>query len=127
MNRSIYLLILLCLFVLSCNRPSEIKEDVWLISAPAKNEYCKIDFKGATIIPNGRIIRPLGITHQIAPHPYGLALSHDGQTAITSNSGTIPFSISILRQVTSSEIDIQQVPEGAKNDEGLLEAVFMGV
>lgn len=127
MNRSIYLLTLLCLFVLSCNRPSEIKEDVWLISAPAKNEYCKIDFKGATIIPNGRIIRPLGITHQIAPHPYGLALSHDGRTAITSNSGTIPFSISILRQVTSSEIDIQQVPEGAKNDEGLLEAVFMGV
>ena len=124
LNSLFLILFILCI---SCSQKVDTEETKWSIGAPAKNEYCNIDLSGNTIIPNGRIIRPMGTTHRIAPHPYGLALSHDGKIAITSNSGTVPFSISILRNVTDPNISIQQVPEGAKNDEGLLEAVFMGL
>ena len=32
----------------------------------------------------------------MAPHPYGLALSPDSETLVTVNSGTAPFSVSII-------------------------------
>ena len=97
------------------------------LSAPAGNRYCVIDPAGETIIPNGRIIRPLGKTVRIAPHPYGLTMSPDGNTVITANSGTNPFSISILQNIFSDNPVIHQIPEGTKTDEDLLSAVFMGL
>ena len=120
---------LLLLLLISCNQEVSNKTeyfDRWIISAPAGREYCEIDPDGRTIIPNGRIVRPMGRTTRIAPHPYGLALSPDGRTAVTANSGTGPFSISIVRNL-DGDLAVQQVPEGPDNDEGLLEAVFMGL
>ncbi len=99
----------------------------WQISAPAGNRFCTVNPSGETIIPNGRIIRPAGKTVRIAPHPYGLTLSPDGSTAITANSGTNPFSISILENVFSGNPTIRQIPEGVKTDDDLLSAVFMGL
>ena len=54
----------------------------WRISAPAESRYCVVNPAGETIIPNGRIIKPLGKTYRIAPHPYGMVMSHDGKTVI---------------------------------------------
>jgi DNA-binding beta-propeller fold protein YncE len=71
----------------------------WRIYAPAENRYCVFNPAGETIIPNGRIIKPLGKTYRIAPHPYGMAMSLDGKTKIAANSGTNPFSISILQDI----------------------------
>ena len=99
----------------------------WQISAPAGNRFCTVNPSGETIIPNGRIIRPAGKTVRIAPHPYGLTLSPDGSTAITANSGTNPFSISILENVLSGNPVIHQIPDGVKTDDDLLSAVFMGL
>ena len=65
----------------------------WVVQAPAGERYCQIDTAGETIIPNGRIVKPMGKTFRIAPHPFGLALSNDGRTAVTANSGNRPFSI----------------------------------
>ncbi len=58
--------------------------------------------------------------------PLVLTLSPDGQVAVTANSGIGPFSISILRDL-AGETSVQQIPEGAKNDENILESVFMGL
>ena len=102
-------------------------KDVWIASAPADMAYCRIDPDGQTILPNGRILTPAGTTVRIAPHPYGLVLSPDGQVAITANSGTRPFSISILTDLDQASPTVRQIPEGAENDEGLLSAVFMGL
>lgn len=99
----------------------------WHISAPAGDRYCEVNPNGETIIPNGRIIKPLGSTYRIAPHPYGLVLSPDGKTAITANSGTNPFSISILRNIFSTKPTISQIPNQPKTDDDLLGAVFMGL
>lgn len=97
------------------------------ISAPAGSEYAQINKNGATVLPNGRIVTPMGKQFTTAPHPYGLVLSPDGNVAVTANSGTNPFSITILKNILAQNPQIQQIPEGAKTDNGVLEACFMGL
>src|SRR5262245_50666933 len=93
----------------------------WRIEPPAGERYCQINPGAETIIPNGRVVKPMGSTVRIAPHPYGLALSPDGSVAVTANSGNRPFSITILENPTSGHPKVRQVPEGAMNDPNLLE------
>ena len=99
----------------------------WEISTPAGNEQTKINKNGKTVIPNGRYITPRGKQLTTAPHPYGLCLSPDGKVAVTANSGIKPFSITIINNVLEAQPTVKQVPEGAKNDEGILQACFMGL
>ena len=99
----------------------------YVISAPARDEYVIINKDGKTVIPNGRYVSPLGKTHKVAPHPFGLAISSDGNIAITANSGTNPISINILKNILSGNPEITQVPENPKGDKGILESAFMGL
>ncbi len=62
----------------------------------------------------------------MAPHPFGLAVSHDGTIAVTANSGINPLSISIIRNLTATP-EIIQIPPGYSTDKGVLESVFMGL
>jgi DNA-binding beta-propeller fold protein YncE len=121
--------IILWMFVLlsacSENRDAD-KGKRWIASSPASDQFCKIDRNGTTIIPNGRLLTPTGKQITVAPHPFGLTISPDGKTVVTANSGTGPFSISIIRDF-NSEPQISQIPEGTKPNEELLEAVFMGL
>jgi YVTN family beta-propeller protein len=119
------ILTLALLVTQSCNQKQIQKQ--WVATAPAGDRYTQINREGTTVIPNGRLLTPLGKQVTVAPHPFGLTLSADGQTAITSNSGTGPFSISIISDFDSETPLVRQIPEGAKGDEGLLEAVFMGL
>ena len=115
-----------CLFLLnSCSQQK--KTDPWIISAPAGDRFVTIDKTGETIIPNGRILTPVGKNIVVAPHPFGLTLSLDGNTAITANSGTSPLSITIIRNILSENPEVQQIPPGPKTDEGILASVFMGL
>ena len=79
------------------------------------------------MIPNGRILTPAGKSIVVAPHPYGLILSPDGNTAITANSGTGPLSITIIRNILSENPEVRQVPPGSSTDRGVLASVFMGL
>ena len=99
----------------------------WIISAPAGKLYTEINKNGNTVIPNGRFITPAGKSIIVAPHPYGLTLSNDGNVAVTANSGTDPLSITIIRRILSDNPDVQQVPPGAETDKGVLSSVFMGL
>lgn len=98
-----------------------------IITAPAGNRFTAIDRTGITVLPNGRLITPQGRCYTVAPHPYGLALSHDGNIAVTANSGIQPLAITILRNLNSGTPDIQQVPPGPATDRGILASVFMGL
>ena len=118
-----FIIIALVSAVLACTA----QKQEYVISAPAGNRYTQIDKKGETIIPNGRIITPLGKCYTVAPHPYGLAISNDGNIAVTANSGTSPLAITILRNLNSGNPDIQQVPPGPATDKGVLASVFMGL
>ncbi len=112
------------LILLGCTKSENEK---WLITSPAGNRYAKLDVSGESIDPFGRIIKPRGKTFRTAPHPYGLVLSKDGNIAVTANSGTGPFSVTIFKNILSDNPEIRQIPEGAQNDEDLLGAVFMGI
>ncbi len=111
--------------VVSCSQNNTTNP--WIITAPAGDRFVTIDKTGETIIPNGRIVAPAGKSIVVAPHPYGLTLSPDGNTAITANSGTGPLSITIIRNILSAKPEVQQVPPGPSTDKGVLASVFMGL
>ena len=48
------------------------------LHAPAVNEYARHDPKGVTILPDGRLLKPLGKHVPLAKWPHGLAMSADG-------------------------------------------------
>jgi YVTN family beta-propeller protein len=102
-------------------------QEQWVITAPAGSDYTQSDPNKKLINPLGRILTPQGKQITVAPHPYGLTISPDGKIAVTANSGTSPLSITIIRNILSEKPDIQQVPEGAKTDAGVIESVFMGL
>ncbi len=106
---------------------SSAQKQEYVITAPAGNKFTHIDKNGETVIPNGRIITPTGKCFTVAPHPYGLAISNDGNIAVTANSGIVPLSITILRNLNSGNPDIQQIPPGPATDKGVLASVFMGL
>jgi DNA-binding beta-propeller fold protein YncE len=97
------------------------------LRAPAVERPVKIDLSGQTILPNGRLITPLGNHVKVAPHPYGLALSPDGKTLVTANSGTHPFSASIITQLDSPKPQVVQIPPGFKPADADPDSVFLGV
>jgi YVTN family beta-propeller protein len=116
---------ILFLFLLPQCR-NEQKNDLVILSAPAGSLYTSINKDGTTVLPNGRLLTPSGKNYVIAPHPFGLALSGNGEIAVTANSGISPLSISIIRNLTSAP-EIQQIPPGFASDAGVLESVFMGL
>jgi YVTN family beta-propeller protein len=119
------LLALLGLITSSCS--DSPNKDIWVINAPAGNKPCTTNFSTQAIIPNGRIVAPVGKSIITAPHPYGLAVSNDGNTIVTANSGTNPLSITIIRNALSDSPEVQQVPPGAYTDRGVIGSVFMGL
>jgi YVTN family beta-propeller protein len=115
------------LIVFSISNFTFAQKQEYIINAPAGSRYTNIDSKGETVIPNGRIITPAGNCFTVAPHPYGLAISKDGDIAVTANSGTSPLAITILRKLNSGNPEIQQIPPGPSTDKGILASVFMGL
>lgn len=122
MHKYIFLFAALAIGLVAAAQKSE-----YIISAPAGNKYTQINKNGESIIPNGRILTPTGKCYTVAPHPYGLVLSSDGNIAVTANSGIVPLSITILRNLNSENPEIQQVPPGPGTDKGVLASVFMGL
>jgi YVTN family beta-propeller protein len=122
-KRFFILNVISCLFVAGCQSP---ENDLTILSSPAGSLYTSINKEGTTVLPNGRLLTPSGKSLIVAPHPFGLALSRDGEIAVTANSGVRPLSISIIHNLTDSP-EIRQVPPGYSNDAGVLESVFMGL
>ncbi|MBZ5513876.1 MAG: bifunctional YncE family protein/alkaline phosphatase family protein [Acidobacteriia bacterium] len=101
------------------------------LRAPAGIRPVEIHPEAETVLPNGRLLTPLGKHVWVAPHPYGLALSPDGKTLVTANSGTKPFSFSVITELESDQPKVVQVPPpgraGGEDDDAGLESVFLGV
>uniref|UniRef100_UPI001954EA33 hypothetical protein n=1 Tax=Streptococcus pneumoniae TaxID=1313 RepID=UPI001954EA33 len=54
-----------------------------VLQVPGKNQFCKIDEKGISILPSGRFVTPAGDMIRISHDPFGLAISPDGKKAVT--------------------------------------------
>jgi DNA-binding beta-propeller fold protein YncE len=92
-------------------------------SAPAGTRptttHTVIDGVAAAILPNGRLVTPAGVEVNVqAPKPFGLALSPDGRTLATLNSGAGPFSLTLVSELTSASPVVRRID---------LNASFMGV
>ena len=92
-------------------------------SAPAGNRPATtdtvIDGVRAAILPNGRLVTPAGTEINVqAPKPFGLALSPDGTTLATLNSGAAPFSLTLITGITSGTPQVKRID---------INASFMGV
>jgi DNA-binding beta-propeller fold protein YncE len=96
------------------------------LEAPASSRPTHISRSGVTVIPSGRFITPRGIQVTVSPHPYGLALSPDGHTLVTVNSGTAPFSISIITRLATSKPQVAQIPRGFKPSDADPKSVYLG-
>jgi DNA-binding beta-propeller fold protein YncE len=81
--------------------------------------HADIDGIDGAVLPNGRLLTPLGVEVGVgAPKPYGLALSPNGQVVATTNNGSAPFSITLIRQLTSPTPQTTQIR---------VNATFMGI
>jgi len=107
-------------------RARKEKSDHAQLQAPAGDQPVKIDPAGETVLPNGRLITPRGKQVKVAPHPYGLALSTDGNTLVTANSGTAPFSLSIITGLESPQPTVTQIPPGFKSPDADPDSIYLG-
>jgi len=114
------------LFFSGCAKPPATVAE---LVAPAGKRPTEIVPRGETVLPNGRLITPQGVQVKVEPHPYGLALSSDGKTLVTSNSGTWPFSVSIISELSSSQPVVEQIPPGypPRGSEPDPKSVYLGV
>jgi sugar lactone lactonase YvrE len=77
------------------------------------------DGRSAAILPSGRFVTPAGTEIGVtAPKPFGLALSPDGQTVATANSGASLFSVTLIRDARTT------APLATRVN---LDATFMGI
>jgi YVTN family beta-propeller protein len=131
MQRRVLISLFLASIVLAPVRWSFPAEDAQtvkskLLQAPAGRLPVKIDLRGMTVLPNGRLITPSGKQVKVAPHPYGLVLSPDGKTLVTVNSGTHPFSASIVTDIFGLAPQVAQIPPGFQSSGADPESVFLG-
>ncbi len=99
------------------------------LTAPAGDLPTHINPSGETVLPNGRLITPEGVQVTVEPHPYGMALSPDGNLLVTANTGTWPFSLSIISALASNAPEVQQIPPGypPKHSDVEPSSVYMGL
>ena len=124
--KNVMLFIFLSALGLCVCRPS-VQQNQFKFSAPAGSKYTHINDDGTAVLPNGRMVTPAGRLIRVAPHPYGLTMSPDEKTIVTANSGTFPFSLSIIRDWQSPQPMVRQIPENGQDKKGILETVFMGL
>lgn len=122
-----YFFVLLFILILKDSIGQQNSPKLKVVSSPSGRLYTQINKTGKTVIPNGRFVAPFGKTIEVAPHPFGLTLSADGNIAVTANSGTSPISISIIKNLRSAQPVVMQIPPGPATDKGILASVFMGL
>src|SRR5262249_6700057 len=96
--------------------PGSQATDVVYLEAPAGDRYTHIHPAGETVLPNGRLLTPLGRQIPTAPHPFGLALSQDGSVLVTVNGGVVPFSLTVVRDPEGEAPRVSQIPVGSETD-----------
>ena len=76
MNR--LLLFFMVALLLSCHK----KVEVTTLQVPGNNSYCAVNPGGESVLPSGRIVKPMGEVVMISPDPFGMSLSPDGSLAL---------------------------------------------
>ena len=76
------------------------------LEIPGRNEYCKVNPSGKSVLPSGRWVSPVGEAKTITRAPYGLAVSADEHWAVVAHSNAIS-----LVDLSGNLMNIQRFPE----------------
>jgi YVTN family beta-propeller protein len=88
---------------------------------------------GASILPGGRVIAPMGEEFPTGPGAFGLAISPSGRFAATANTGPGRNSLTLLEKQRAGGWDVRQIVPRARereeqeSEENEWRGVFMGV
>ena len=81
--------------------------------------HVPIDNYDGAVLPSGRLVTPVGVEIPVgAPKPFGLAVSTDGNSLATVNSGSTPFSVTLVTGLHTSSPTTTLIP---------LRSSFLGV
>ena len=72
------------------------------LEVPGKNLYAQVDKSDISVLPSGRFVKPVGRVSLLTNDPFGLAISKDGNYAVTLHNGVI----SIYNLLTDSIIRV---------------------
>ncbi|MGQ9789992.1 MAG: alkaline phosphatase family protein [Armatimonadota bacterium] len=114
----------LCFLALAVAAPQRV--DRFVLQAPAGERTARIDPAGTTILPNGRLLTPLGKQIRTAPHPHGMTLSRDGKVLVTVNGGVAPFSLTVIQNPGGENPQVRQIPPSVDTERDILPATFIG-
>ncbi|MCF6333545.1 MAG: hypothetical protein L3J11_09705 [Draconibacterium sp.] len=90
---------ILVALLISCSQPVKT---VKILQVPGKDQFCKLDVNGVTVLPSGRYATPAGEVLLITNDPYGMAISPNGKKAVTLHNGV--FSIIDLISLNATRI-----------------------
>ncbi|NOR74492.1 MAG: phosphoesterase [Draconibacterium sp.] len=118
MNFKFFLSAILVLIFLNCSQPVKT---VKVLQVPGKDQFCKIDINGVTVLPSGRYATPVGEVLRITNDPYGMAISPNGEKAVTLHNGVITI-------IDLMSLDVQRIPSyDGKIPTPLTDGSFLGV
>ncbi|UFH54664.1 bifunctional YncE family protein/alkaline phosphatase family protein [Spirosoma sp. KNUC1025] len=114
--------LLICLLFTSCQLLAQTKPKTYAtLQVPGRAELCRIDTTNRSVLPSGRYVTPAGKTIRITNDPFGLALSPDGQHAVSLHDG-------VFTVLNLSDLRTTRVPDYAgKIPAALKEGSFLGV
>ncbi|HUQ90743.1 MAG TPA: alkaline phosphatase family protein [Bryobacteraceae bacterium] len=98
---------------------------------PAQNRPALRRPGAASILPGGRVISPLGKQFTTGPGPFGLAVSPNGKTVVSTDGGPKRYSLTVLQkqgkdQWQTQSIEPWKIEKEDKDDEDWI-SVFMGL
>lgn len=115
--RYFLLFVLVAATTMCSNPPKQIK----ILQVPGRDQFCKVDVNGVSVLPSGRYATPVGELLRITNDPYGMAISPNGEKAITLHDGV--FTI-----IDLSTLDAVRVPSYDKKIiSPLSDGSFLGV
>ena len=92
-----------------------------VLQVPGVNEFCRIDEKGASVLPSGRYLTPAGELVRITHDPFGMTLSPDGKKAVTLHNGV--FTVIDIATLSTKRVPGYNEPENFPLSNGS----FLGV
>lgn len=95
--------LLSAILVLMLTNCSNSVKTVKVLQVPGKDQFCKIDIDGITVLPSGRYVTLAGEALRITNDPYGMAISPNGEKAVTLHNGVITI-------IDLNSLDAQRIP-----------------
>ncbi|MEA3478655.1 MAG: bifunctional YncE family protein/alkaline phosphatase family protein, partial [Bacteroidota bacterium] len=82
-----------------CSNP---RNQVKVLQVPGRDQFCKVDVNGVSILPSGRYATPVGKMLRITHDPFGMAVSPNGEKAVTLHNGV--FTIIDLTSLNATRV-----------------------